>query len=110
MKPAFNKLALALILGSFASGALAAEVCMPAHEMRASLIDWYGERPVPGQDQGNTQLWVSEATGTWTIVKSLSDGNACVTAQGENWMAGLDQQRIMASLEPAETVDQAGFR
>jgi len=98
MKPLFVTAFAALTTVSVTGSASAQEVCMPTHEMRAALIDWYGERPVKGQDQGNTQLWVSDATGTWTILKTLSDGNSCVEAQGEDWMAGMANERIFAAL------------
>jgi hypothetical protein len=47
----------------------------------------------------NEQLWVSDVSGTWTLVKTLSDGNACVLAQGDDWMGGLDTDQIVAALE-----------
>lgn len=98
MKPLFATAFAALTTFAVANTATAQEVCMPTHEMRAALIDWYGEHPVRGQDQGNTQLWVSDASGTWTILKTLSDGNSCVQAQGEDWMAGMSNDRIFAAL------------
>ena len=68
-------------------------------EMKSALIDWYGEEPVPGQRDDNSQLWASDQSGTWTLVKTLADGNACVLAQGDDWMAGLSGDKQLAALQ-----------
>ncbi|WP_299619268.1 S-adenosyl-L-homocysteine hydrolase [uncultured Tateyamaria sp.] len=77
--------------------AVAERVCSPASEMEASLKDWYGETPVPGADAPQTQLWASEATGTWTLVKYRADGTSCVVAQGTDW-AGEHADLMLAAL------------
>ncbi|UWR26354.1 S-adenosyl-L-homocysteine hydrolase [Sulfitobacter sp. S223] len=82
-----------------ATAATAQEVCMSAVEMQSSLIDWYGERPVAGPTQDNTRLWVSDATGSWTLVRNLSDGNACVEAQGRNWSADNDAEEMLTAIQ-----------
>tara|TARA_R110001632_G_scaffold106048_3_gene215626 strand:- start:241 stop:558 length:318 start_codon:yes stop_codon:yes gene_type:complete len=100
MKPVISTLVLTFAIGAVSAPAFAGEVCMPAQELKASLVDWYGEEPVPNQQDGNVQVWASEMTGTWSAVKTLSDGTACVTAQGTDWMAGLEtQQTIIAALD-----------
>jgi|TARA_R110002124_G_scaffold17225_10_gene72307 hypothetical protein len=100
MKPVISALTLALGLGAVAAPALASDVCMPAQELKASLVDWYGETPVEGQDDSAVQIWASDNTGTWSAVKTLSNGMACVTAQGQNWMAGMKtDQMVVASAE-----------
>jgi len=98
MKPVFSGLILAVTFGGFAGIAQAEEVCMPQHEMKSALIDWYGEAPVPGQAKDNSQLWASEEAGTWTLVKSMADGNACVMAQGQDWMEGATGNKQLAAL------------
>lgn len=98
MKPVISALALLLVIAAFSGPAIASEVCMPAKELKASLVDWYGETPVDGQSEGNIQVWASKHTGTWTAVKTLSDGMACVTGQGNDWMAGLDSQDIIMAM------------
>ena len=98
MKPVFSMLVTALTLTAV-TPASADQVCMPYYEMRAALIDWYGERPKGPVINVNEQLWVSDVSGTWTLVKTLSDGNACVLAQGDDWMGGLDTDQIVAELE-----------
>lgn len=100
MKPVISALTLALGLGTVAAPAMANDVCMSAQELKASLVDWYGETPVEGQDDGAVQIWASDDTGTWSAVKTLSNGMACVTAQGANWMAGMTtDEMIVASAE-----------
>ena len=86
-------------LAALTTSVAAQQVCMSAAEMQSSLIDWYGERPVTGPSQDNTRLWVSDATGSWTMVKTMADGNACVEAQGGNWTAGMDAEQMMATIE-----------
>ncbi|NNE52044.1 MAG: S-adenosyl-L-homocysteine hydrolase [Sulfitobacter sp.] len=99
MKPHFFISVIALVLTLVAPAAMAQQVCMDAGEMKASLIDWYGERPVSAPTESNEQLWASKDTGTWTMIKLLSDGKACVLAQGNEWMAGIDQGELLALLE-----------
>jgi len=86
-------------LTAMACAASAQEVCMSTSEMQSSLIDWYGERPASDPTSDNTQLWVSDVTGSWTLVRTLSDGNACVEAQGRNWTAGMDAEQVVAAIE-----------
>ena len=81
-----------------ATSAVAQDVCMPAGEMKASLIDWYGEKPVGYPDAENKQLWISERTGSWTMVRFQSDGIACTTAQGKDWYTELQGDYLLAAL------------
>ncbi|MFT6676870.1 MAG: hypothetical protein ACJAVM_003076 [Sulfitobacter sp.] len=97
MKPVFSISALVFSLA--ASAANAGDVCMPAGELKASLIDWYGEQPIAEPTEKHEQLWASKQTGTWTMVKTLADGNACVIGQGDNWMAGVNQREMLAALD-----------
>lgn len=95
MKP----LILTMLLTFGLAGAASAEnVCMAQDEMHAALIDWYGERPVAEPTQANEQVWASERTGTWTMVKSHADGTACVTAQGDDWTPGEDMPPLLAQI------------
>lgn len=96
MKTALTAITAAVLM---TTSAVAQDVCMCASEMQSSLIDWYGEKPVSGPSQDNTRLWVSDATGSWTVVRTLQDGTACVEAQGRNWSAGMDAEEVLASIE-----------
>ncbi|MCX7558221.1 S-adenosyl-L-homocysteine hydrolase [Sulfitobacter sp. F26204] len=99
MKPFIST--LTLVLGTaFATAALAdGDVCMATGEMKAALIDWYGEAPVAEPSDAKEQLWVSQETGTWTLLKNFSDGNSCVLAQGDDWMTGTGQDQFLAQLQ-----------
>ncbi|MEP2919673.1 S-adenosyl-L-homocysteine hydrolase [Sulfitobacter sp.] len=96
MKTAMTALAAVV---AFSTAATAQQACMSHTEMQSSLIDWYGEEPVSGPMEDNLRLWVSDQTGTWTLVRSMADGNACVEAQGRNWSAGMDTQDVMAAID-----------
>lgn len=98
MKPLISTFALTLGATAFASAATAEDVCMTMDEMGAALIDWYGEHPISAPSETNEQVWVSQATGTWTMVKTFSDGTACVIAQGEDWNGGLSNREMLAQL------------
>jgi hypothetical protein len=98
MKTVITAIAAITILATAAS---AKDVCMEAGELRSSLIDWYGERPVEGPSLDNMRLWVSDATGSWTLVKTVGDGDACVEAQGKNWNSNLNASDMMSAVEAA---------
>jgi len=96
MKTVLTAIAAATILASAAS---ANEVCMSKAEMQSSLIDWYGERPATDLSADNTRLWVSDKTGSWTMVRNLSDGNACVVAQGTNWSSEMNAATVLDAVQ-----------
>ena len=95
MKPFISTL---ILFASLATTAHAAEptFCMPAAEMEAALVDWYDERPVAENASEREELWVSEQTGTWTMVEYAANGQACVLAQGDDWIAS--QNLLLAEL------------
>lgn len=96
MKLLISTLMLSL---AFATYSTADTVCMPHSELKASLIDWYQERPVAAPSENQEQLWVSDGTGTWTMVKARADGTACVIAQGEDWIGERSQSQLLAELD-----------
>ena len=96
MKTAFTALTAAILM---TTSAAAQDVCMSTADMQSSLIDWYGEKPVSEISEDNTRLWVSDATGSWTLVRTTSSGTACVEAQGRNWSADMDAEDVHASIQ-----------
>ena len=80
-----------LILGLAAVGppdARAQMACGTRDAVVAKLGDKYGEVRRGGGLAGPTaiyEIWASEATGTWTILKTTPDGFACIMAVGEGW-------------------------
>lgn len=79
--------------------AVAQDVCMSTTEMQSTLIDWYGESPVTEVSADDTRLWVSDSTGTWTLVRTMTGGTACVKAQGSNWSEEMDARTVQTAIE-----------
>jgi hypothetical protein len=86
----------ALVLGmavavpsvAFAQGQVA---CGERDSVVAKLGEKYGEVRRGGGLAGATaifEVWASDATGTWTILKTTPNGQACVMAVGEGWQDG----------------------
>lgn len=89
-----------LVAASLPVSAVAA--CMPRAEMASALIDWYGEEPVEmamGVASEDAQLWASDRTGTWTLVRYTEDSVACVVAQGFNFEPDAPSAALVAALE-----------
>jgi hypothetical protein len=63
-------------------------VCLPHEEAVAKLENRFGEQAIAmgvGQDQKSViELFVSQK-GSWTILLTLNNGLACITAAGEKW-------------------------
>ncbi len=71
-----------------AAQAQAQTACGKRADMVRVLDEDYGEVRRGGGLAGPTaiyEIWVSEATGTWTILKTTPNGVACVVAVGEGW-------------------------
>ena len=91
---------LAAVFSFGVSHAFAVEVrCADREAMLSLLTKKFSERPVAigtvNQDR-YMQLFVSPK-GTWTVLMTEADGNACILAAGENWES-LPQ---LAEMEPA---------
>jgi hypothetical protein len=82
---------LVLILGMAAIGPLDAQAqmaCGTRDSVVAKLGDKYGEVRRGGGLAGPTvifEIWASEATGTWTILKTTTNGLAFIMAVGVGW-------------------------
>ncbi len=62
--------------------------CVARDSVVTTLGEKYGEIRRGGGLAGPTaifEIWASEATGTWTILKTSPDGMACVIAAGDVW-------------------------
>ncbi len=81
----------ALILGMAAAGppvAQAQMVCGTRDSVVANLGDKYGEVRRGAGLAGTTaifEIWASESTGTWTILKTTPNGLTCIMAVGDGW-------------------------
>ncbi len=62
--------------------------CGARDSVVAKLGEKYGEIRRGGGLAGPTaifEIWASEATGTWTILKTSPDGMTCIMAVGDGW-------------------------
>ncbi|MDH3668314.1 MAG: hypothetical protein OEN23_15410 [Paracoccaceae bacterium] len=69
-------------------GADAQVACGQRDAVVAKLGEKYGEVRRGGGLTGSTaifEVWASDATGTWTILKTTPDGLSCVMAVGDGW-------------------------
>ena len=101
-------LTAALVFGMLATAPPAAHAqlsCGDRNAMVEQLSRAYGEIRKGAGLAGRAALfevWASDATGTWTILKTAPNGVACVVAVGENWHdarpeftpAGLGEQAM----------------
>ncbi len=72
----------------FATAAQAQTACGARDSVVAALGDVYGETRRGAGLAGPTaiiEIWASEATGTWTILKTAPNGLTCVMAVGDGW-------------------------
>lgn len=83
---------LAMALASLGAAPLAAqssgELCGERAYFVDQLVGTYKEQPVAGGLQSENSLveiWASEATGSFTILVTGSDGRTCVAFTGENF-------------------------
>lgn len=86
--------ALSLATGLIAALPVAANARMCAE--RAVLTDalaaQYGERFDGGglrDSQSILEVWVSDETGTWTLLLTQPDGTSCIMASGTGWRDAL---------------------
>ncbi len=95
--PIFVMAALVIAAMWFVSAAQAQTVCGTRDSIVAMLGDKYGEVRKGGGLAGETailELWVSEATGTWTILKTTPNGLTCFVAVGDNWQDDAAVKRV----------------
>ena len=84
-------LTAALVFGMLATAPPVADAqpgCGDRNAMVEQLSRAYGEIRKGAGLAGQAALfevWASDATGTWTILKTHPNGVACVIAVGENW-------------------------
>ena len=80
-----------LILGMAAAGPPDARAQMAGgtrNSVGEKLGEKYGEVRRGGGLAGPTaifEIWASEATGTWTILKTTPNGFTCIMAVGDGW-------------------------
>lgn len=84
-----TRLIVVLSLFLFGCTSLAAQgVCLVREELIKRLSSSYGEEVFAIGLAGELSLyeiWVSDDTGTWTIVRHTPNGFACIVVSGTNW-------------------------
>ena len=63
--------------------------CYPHGQVTSGLDSDYSETRRGIGLSGETmifEIWASDATGTWTILKTTPDGLTCVVAVGDRWI------------------------
>ncbi len=84
-------LTAALVFGMLAAAPPVAQAqlgCGNRTAMVEQLSRTYGEARKGAGLAGQAalfEIWASDATGTWTILKTSPNGMACLIAAGENW-------------------------
>lgn len=66
----------------------AASYCAPRDKLLQQLAENYGETRRAGGVQGGhavVEVYASAETGSWTIVLTRPDGDACAVAAGQSW-------------------------
>lgn len=69
------------------------QACADRDSVLRTVKDRYGETQVGAGLSGNyiIEVWVSEETGTWTILRTGANGISCMMVSGEHWRAGIDE-------------------
>lgn len=85
-----HSFAAAIIMGVAATAppAHAQSACATRDAITMGLADKYGETHVGGGLQSETKMvevWMSETTGSFTILLTTPDGRSCIVSSGNNW-------------------------
>ncbi|MEM6636822.1 MAG: hypothetical protein AAF667_13145 [Pseudomonadota bacterium] len=81
-----------------AAAASAQSYCAERSEVTKRLTAKWGEAFTGGglQNQASVyEIWTNDSKGTWTILRTSSDGTSCVMASGTNWRDGLPSEKLM---------------
>ncbi len=95
--PIFVMAAIVIAAMWFASAAQAQTVCGSRDVIVKKLGEKYGERRRGGGltgPRGIVEIWASEETGTWTILKTTPNGKTCVMAVGTAWQDDVAVKRV----------------
>ncbi len=69
--------------------------CADRTTVTTRLTDKFGEEFAGGglrNAESIFEVWMSEDSGTWTIIMTRPDGKSCVMAAGTNWREALPQE------------------
>ena len=89
------RILMASVILTLAAGSASAQACTDRSDLVERLAAKYGEVFAGGglRDSSSiVEVWMSEETGTWTVILTRADGRACVMASGTNWREGLPSE------------------
>ena len=78
-------------------GTASAQACSDRTALVERLASKYGEVFAGGglRDSSTVfEVWMSEDTGTWTILLTQANGTACIMASGTNWREALPAEMV----------------
>ncbi len=96
-RPIFIMAAIIIAAMRFASAAQAQTACGTRDSIVKKLDEKYGETRRGGGlagPKGIVEIWASEETGTWTILKTTPNGLTCVMAVGTAWHDDVVVKRV----------------
>lgn len=79
---------IAILALVWASGASAQSNCADRDAVAKGLVDKFGEQRIGAGVQNARrifEIWISEDTGTWTVLMVRADGQPCIMASGQSW-------------------------
>lgn len=82
---------------ALSAGVANAQACTDRTELVERLSAKYGEVFTGGGLRDTTtifEVWMSEESGTWTMLLTRADGTACIMASGSHWRDGLPTEIV----------------
>lgn len=87
-----NLMAVTFALMAAASANAQTQNCADRSTITERLASGYGEKFAGGglrNAESVFEVWMSDDSGTWTILMTTPDGRSCVMAAGTNWRTAL---------------------
>lgn len=87
-------LTLIALIALHSAPAAAQMACGERDSIVAKLNDNYGETRRSGGLAGPNmifEIWASEATGTWTILRTAPNGITCIAVAGTDWWEDIPE-------------------
>ena len=68
------------------------QACGPRHQLTDALTQKYGETKQAvglSNAQQAFEVWISNRTGSWTMLMTNANGISCIVASGKSWHAAV---------------------
>ena len=85
--------ATVLVMAMGANVAVAMPLCGSRDDVVASPTDEYNETHRASgleSETGLMEIWASDVDGSWTVLLTRPDGQACVMATGSHWLETIE--------------------